>query len=91
MQRIDDLITGLSRDLGWDERLAQEKAKRIFVASIGEKTALAVTALTVRNRILHVKLDNAAARTDLSYRTSALLKEINAALGGPILESIRLS
>lgn len=89
--KIDHLIERLARHYGWNYRLDEEKAKSVFKSLLDEATAQTVTALNVKDSILYVRMNNAAARSNLSYRLSTLLQQTNQALGRPFLHEIRLA
>lgn len=89
--KIDHLIERLARHYGWDDRLDEEKAKSVFKSLLDDATAQTVTALNVKDSILYVRMNNAAARSNLSYRLSSLLQQTNQALGRPFLREIRLA
>lgn len=89
--KIDHLIERLARHYGWNYRLDEEKAKSVFKNLLDEATAQTVTALNVKDSILYVRMNNAAARSNLSYRLSTLLQQTNQALGKPFLHEIRLA
>lgn len=89
--KIDHLIERLARHYGWDDRLYEEKAKSVFKSLLDDATAQTVTALNVKDSILYVRMNNAAARSNLSYRLSSLLQQTNQALGRPFLREIRLA
>lgn len=89
--KIDHLIERLTRHYGWDDRLDEEKAKSVFKSLLDDATAQTVTALNVKDSILYVRMNNAAARSNLSYRLSSLLQQTNQALGRPFLREIRLA
>lgn len=85
-----DLIEQIARLYGWNERLTEEKAKNVFRNLLDEPTAKSVTGLRVHGNILYVQINNAAVRTNLSYRTSTLLQQVNSVLGQAFLKEIRL-
>lgn len=85
-----DLIEQIARLYGWNGRLTEEKAKNVFRNLLDEPTAKSISALNIRNKILYVQTNNAAARSNLSYQTSALLQQVNSVLGQAFLKEIRL-
>ena len=90
-RKIDNLLERLARHYGWNDRLDEEKAKSVFKSLLDETTAQTVTAINVKDGVLYVRMNNAAARSNLSYRLSSLLQQINEALGTPFLQEIRLA
>lgn len=91
IRKIDQLLENLARHYGWEHRLDEEKAKSVFKSLLDEATAQTVTELRVQNQILYVRMNNAASRSNLSFRLSSLLDQTNQALGKPFLLEIRLA
>lgn len=90
-KKINGLIEQLAQAYGWEDRLDEEKAKSLFQSLLDEATAQTLTAVHIQNGILYARMNNAAARNNLSYRLSELLQQVNAALGKPLLREIRLA
>lgn len=83
-----ELIARIAELYGWKERLDEEKAKTVFKNLLDESTAKSIMQVSVRNRILYVRINNAAARSNLAYRTSTLVQQINSVLAYPFIEAI---
>ncbi|MCM1169362.1 MAG: DUF721 domain-containing protein [Bacteroides sp.] len=90
-KKINGLIEQLAQAYGWEDRLCEEKARSLFQSLLDEATAQTLTSVQIRNGILYARINNAAARNNLSYRLSDILQQINAALGTPLLREIRLA
>lgn len=89
MGQAGELIARLARFYGWEEHLRAEQAKNIFWELVNEETTRTIASLSISNSILYVRFTNAAARQNLSFRTSEILQEINRRLGQSFLSSIR--
>lgn len=90
-RKIDNLIERLARHYGWEDRLDEEKAKDMFRSLLDEATAQTVTAVNIHKGILYVQMNNAAARNNLSFHLSGILRQINQNIGKPFLREIRLA
>lgn len=90
ISKLGNLINRVARHYGWEEDLDRQKAESAFMALLDADTAQTITHLKVKENVLYVKMNNAAARSNLSYRLSELLNQVNAAVGQDLLQEIRL-
>jgi predicted nucleic acid-binding Zn ribbon protein len=69
-------------------RLTQVSVEKIWAGIAGRVIAKHTTGLSVRGRVLTVRLDSDALRTELSFAKTKLIRALNKKLGETLIDDI---
>lgn len=83
-QAIDELL----RTFRLDGKMAELKVIGSWEKTMGIMIAKHTTDIFIRNKYLYVKLDSAALRQELSYGKEKIVKMLNDAAGGQVIEQV---
>lgn len=85
-QAIDELL----RTYRIDGKMAEVKLIDSWEKIMGAMIAKHTTDIFIRNKYLFVKLDSAALRQELSFSKEKIVKLLNDAAGGQVIEQVVL-
>ena len=89
-KRLGDVIKKLMKNPKLAGRLDDLDAIEIWQDLIGSSLCNYIANQRISKRVLHVKLNSAVVRDELSYRKSLLIKQINQRLGKNYITDIYL-
>lgn len=91
VQNLGDLIKAFIEQHKGPDYLYEMKAINAWPEVVGSFVASHTIDLSIKNRMLFVRVDSDALRTELSYSKSLLLKDLNAKAGKEVLDEIVLN
>lgn len=87
---IKELIDKLLRAYGYQDQLDEIKLIKLFEEAVGVMYMRHTKNIYFKNKKLHVKLDSAALKQELSYSKEAIMLKLNTQIGKRIVDEIIL-
>lgn len=87
---LHEIIQKISDAYGWDARLSEEQAKKVFMSLLDAEEAKHLASVFVCDGTLFARTDSPAARQELSYKKEMFRQAINENLHGEIIKEIVL-
>lgn len=88
--RADELLSRLAQAYGWTDKFMSFKAQDAFRQLVEPEMNAAVSRIWLKDRVLYIEMNRAAARTELQYRVGELKEAINRKLGQPYIHALAL-
>ena len=88
---LGDLIKEFYELHKGSDYLDEQKAIQCWPQVVGQFIATHTIDLSIRNGVLHVRVDSDALRNELSYSRSLLMKNLNERVGKEIVKEIVLN
>ncbi|MBM3326079.1 MAG: DUF721 domain-containing protein [Calditrichaeota bacterium] len=88
---LGDALSRLFLALGLEAQLTEQKAVFIWKDTVGAQIASISEALTIKNGILKVSVQNQAWRNELSYLEAEIRSKLNAVIGSNVVKRIKFS
>lgn len=89
-QSLGEVIKDYLRESGWQQKLDEVKIISEWDKTLGPSLAKYTEEVFISNKKLHIRLSSATLRQELSYQKTALLKELNDAVGRTVIVEIVL-
>ncbi len=87
-QPLKKVIDQLLRAYGYQDQLDELDIIKIYEDLVGNMFAKHTKKIFFKNKTLHIKLDSAALKQELSYVKEGLVQKLNAEMGRKIVENI---
>jgi len=87
---LKEIVQEILKKYRLDEHLEETRLIQNWPAVCGPMIASHTSGLSVRDRILFVKVDSAALRQELQYRKETLLQMLNKSAGRELIKDIVL-
>lgn len=87
-QPLKKVIDQLLRAYGYQDQLDELDLIKIYEELVGNMFAKHTKKIFFKNKTLHIKLDSAALKQELSYAKEGLVQKLNAEMGRKIVENI---
>ncbi len=85
---VGDVIREFMTSYHLDEKMMQKQVIRSWEEVMGSMIARHTTRLTIRNKILYVRIDSAALRNELSFSREKILKALNQFVQAEVLSDV---
>jgi predicted nucleic acid-binding Zn ribbon protein len=89
-QNIGSIISALIKNLGFEKKLSELDAVKLWEEIVGEKIAQVSTALKITEGRLYVRVPDPAWRQQLVYFKQEFIAAINARMGRAVVKDIYL-
>ena len=89
-QSLGDVIKDFLRESGWEQKLDEVKIITEWDKLLGASLAKYTDEVFISNNKLHIRLNSATLRQELSYQRSELVKKLNDTVGKEIITDIIL-
>lgn len=89
-QSLKEALEALVDSFGLRSKLDEQAIREAWERMVGDMIARHTTDLKLRKDILHVKVDSAPLRHELSFMRSALIELINRELGRCVVKEVHL-
>lgn len=87
-QPLKKVIDQLLKAYGYQDQLDELDIIKIYEELVGNMFAKHTKKIFLKNKILHIKLDSAALKQELSYVKEGLVQKLNAEMGRKVVENI---
>jgi predicted nucleic acid-binding Zn ribbon protein len=87
-QPLGDVIRQLLKEYRLDTQLNENRLKASWEKVLGKLVANHTVSLSVKNRILFVRLDSAALRNELNYSRENIVKALNSEVNADVIEDV---
>ena len=87
---LKDAIEAFLKDNNLQTKLNETKIIGAWEEVTGKLISRHTLQMYIKDRTLFVKVDSAALREELTYQRSKLVKKLNQAAGGEVIEDIRI-
>lgn len=85
---VGEVIREFMNSYHLDEKMLQKQVMRSWPDVMGLMVARHTTKLTIRNKVLYVRVDSAALRNELSFSREKILKSLNQAAKAEVLTDV---
>lgn len=89
-QSLGEVIQDFLRESGWQQKLDEVKVITEWDKALGPSLARYTEEVFISNRKLHIRLTSATLRQELSYQKTALVQQLNEAVGREVIVEIVL-
>ncbi|MEW6608090.1 MAG: DUF721 domain-containing protein [bacterium] len=86
MRRIKVIDKG--REISLAHKLAEERAIQLWQEVVGTNVAVHTKPLTIKDKIIFVKVDSSAWCNELSFFKKDIIKKINSAVGMQVIKDV---
>ncbi|MBM3405074.1 MAG: DUF721 domain-containing protein [Bacteroidetes bacterium] len=87
---LGDAIADMLRNLKLDKKLLEHRLMGSWEAIAGKSISMHTKKMVVRDRVLWVYMDSAAARHELSYHRQQIIDALNQAAGQTVIDDMIL-
>ena len=88
---LKDAISAFLKENHLETKLEETRIINAWENVTGKLISRHTDQMQIKDRILYVKVDSAALREELLYQRSKLVKKLNKAAGGEIIDDIKFS
>ena len=78
---LGEALKQMVKELGWHHKIAQSKARTLWVDLMGASVNKHTRKITLRDRVLTIQVDSAPLRNELQYLRSHIMERMNEAMG----------
>jgi predicted nucleic acid-binding Zn ribbon protein len=87
-EKAGEILDRLTARMGIAARLEREKAVVLWEGAVGKNIARKAKAVSIRNEILFVVVENSAWLQELSLLKEGIIEKVNSAVGADVVKDI---